>query len=213
MTERTTTMAQLTRMIVESDQQLTAAKARSDALRVYALGLLVDQAKTDSAAPSWKIDGSTLSLDAWAATPRPTITDEHTLVEHLRTRTIPDDEMDRLATATITVPLACLDAVVAVAEDVIGPFSSLDTRLSLTPAGRAWVEARATVDETGTGVDLVDLDTGEFLDQDVPGLGQVTARPRLVLRRKGKAAEATAAAVAAREELAEITASAEPESD
>jgi hypothetical protein len=204
-------MAQIAGLIIDADRQLTAAKARSDALRAHALAVLVDQAETDNAAPSWRLDGASLSLDAWAATPRPTITDEHTLVEHLRTRTIPDDEMDRLATATITVPLACLDAVLALAEDVIGPFSSLDTRLSLTPAGRAWVEARATVDETGTGVDLVDLDTGEFLDQDVPGLGQVTARPRLVLRRKGKAAEATAAAVAAREELAEITASAPPE--
>lgn len=78
-------------------------------------------------------------------------------------------------------------------------------------AAKARVEAQATTDEVGSGVDLVDSETGEVLDEDVPGLGQVTARPRLVLRRKGKATEATQAAEAAREELAEITASAPEE--
>jgi hypothetical protein len=206
---RKKTMAELTELIIQADKAVTVAKARSDALRAYTLRLLTEQAATDGAAPAWRTTDGTVSLDAWDAEPKAQITDENELVRSLIEVTSAD-EIDRYATATITVPASYLDEVREAAEGAVGPFGSVQVSRSLTPQGKEWVLSQAAVgielqrNAVCVTVDLVDVETGEVLVEDAPGLTPVKARPRLVLRRKGKASEAKAAAEAALEEIANI---------
>jgi hypothetical protein len=193
-----TTMAELAEKIIAADRDLTVAKARSDALRAHTLRLLTEQAATDGAAPAWRTTDGTVSLDAWASEPSAKITDENELVRLLAEET-PADEIDRYANATITVPVSYLDEVREAAEDAVGPFGSVQVSRSLTPQGKEWALSQAVCsDET---VNLVDVETGEVLVEDAAGLTPIRARPRMVLRRKGKAAEAKEAAEAALEEI------------
>jgi hypothetical protein len=199
------TMAELTEMIIQADKDLTVAKARSDALRAHTLRLLTEQAASDGAAPSWRTtDGTVVSLDAWAAQPKAQITDEDDLVRSLAEVT-PTDEIDQYATASITIPISYLDELCELAEDLLGPFGSVKVSRDLTADGRAWALSQAVCNTVCETVDLVDVETGEVLVEDVPGLTPVKARPRLVLRRKGKSAETIAAANAVLEEIANIT--------
>jgi hypothetical protein len=199
-TRKKTTMAELAEKIIAADRDLTVAKARSDALRAHTLRLLTEQAATDGAAPSWRTDAGTVSLDAWDAEPSVKITDENELVRLLAEET-PADEIDRYANATITVPVSYLDEVRKAAEKAVGPFGEVAVSRGLTAEGRAWVLNQAICNTVRETVDLIDIDTGEVLTEDAPGLTPVRARPRLVLRRKGKAAEAAAAAEAVLEEI------------
>jgi hypothetical protein len=210
---RKKTMAELTELIIQADKAVTVAKARSDALRAHTLRLLTEQAATDGAAPAWRTTDGTVSLDAWDAEPTVHITDENELVRLLAEVTSAD-EIDRYANATITVPASYLDEVREAAEGAVGPFGSVQVSRSLTPQGKEWVLSQAAVgielrrvqqrNAVCVTVDLVDVETGEVLVEDAPGLTPVKARPRLVLRRKGKASEAKAAAEAALEEIANI---------
>jgi hypothetical protein len=206
---RKKTMAELTKLIIQADKAVTVAKARSDAYRAHVLRLLTEQAATDGAAPAWRTTDGTVSLDAWDAEPTVHITDENELVRLLAEVTSAD-EIDRYANATITVPASYLDEVREAAEGAVGPFGSVQVSRSLTPQGKEWVLSQAAVgielqrNAVCVTVDLVDVETGEVLVEDAPGLTPVKARPRLVLRRKGKAAEAKEAAEAALEEIANI---------
>jgi len=196
-------MAELTELIIQADKAVTVAKARSDALRAHTLRLLTEQAATDGAAPAWRTTDGTVSLDAWDAEAKAQITDENELIRYLAEET-PADEIDRYANATITVPVSYLDEVREAAEKAVGPFGEVAASRSLTPEGRDWALSQAVCNTVCETVDLVDVETGEVLTEDAPGLMPVRARPRLVLRRKGKAAEAKAAAEAALEEIANI---------
>jgi len=200
---RKKTMAELTELIIQADKAVTVAKARSDAMRAHTLRLLTEQAATDGAAPAWRTTDGTVSLDAWDAEPKAQITDENELVRHLAGET-PADELDRYATATITIPASYLDEVREAAEGAVGPFGEVAVSRSLTPEGRDWALSQTVCNTVCETVDLVDVETGEVLTEDAPGLMPVRARPRLVLRRKGKAAEAKAAAEAALKEIANI---------
>jgi hypothetical protein len=200
---RKKTMAELTELIIQADKDVTVAKARSDALRAHTLRLLTEQAATDGAAPAWRTTDGTVSLDAWASEPSVKITDENELVRLLAEET-PADEIDRYANATITVPVSYLDEVREAAEGAVGPFGEVAVSRSLTPEGRDWALSQTVCNTVCETVDLVDVETGEVLIEDAPGLMPVRTRPRLVLRRKGKAAEATAAAEAVLEEIANI---------
>jgi hypothetical protein len=198
------TMAELTEMIIQADKDLTVAKARSDALRAHTLRLLTEQAASDGAAPSWRTtDGTVVSLDAWAAQPKAQITDEDDLVRSLAEVT-PTDEIDQYATASITIPISYLDELCELAEDLLGPFGEVAVSRGLTAEGRAWALSQAVCNTVCETVDLVDVETGEVLVEDVPGLTPVRSRSRLVLRRKGKSAETIAAANAVLEEIANI---------
>jgi hypothetical protein len=201
--KKTTTMAELAEKIIAADRDLTVAKARSDALRARTLRLLTEQAATDGAAPAWRTTDGTVSLDAWASAPSVKITNENEIVRCLAEET-PADELDRYATATVTVPASYLDEVREAIGGIVGPFGEMAVSRGLTAEGRAWVLDQAVCNTVCETVDLVDVETGEVLVEDAPGLMPVRARPRLVLRRKGKAAEAKAAAEAALEEIANI---------
>jgi hypothetical protein len=200
---RKKTMAELTELIIQADKAMTVAKARSDAYRAHVLRLLTEQAATDGAAPAWRTTDGTVSLDAWASEPKAQITDENELVRLLAEET-PADEIDRYANATITVPVSYLDEVREAAEKAVGPFGEVAVSRSLTPEGRDWALSQTVCNTVCETVDLVDVETGEVLIEDAPGLMPVRTRPRLVLRRKGKAAEAKEAAEAALEEIANI---------
>jgi hypothetical protein len=202
-TRKKTTMAELAEKIIAADRDLTVAKARSDALRAHTLRLLTEQAATDGAAPAWRTTDGTVSLDAWDAEAKAQITDENELIRHLAGET-PADEIDRYANATITVPVSYLDEVREAAEKAVGPFGEVAVSRSLTPEGRDWALSQTVCNTVCETVDLVDVETGEVLVEDAPGLMPVRTRPRLVLRRKGKTAEAKEAAEAALEEIANI---------
>jgi hypothetical protein len=202
-TRKKTTMAELAEKIIAADRDLTVAKARSDALRAHTLLLLTEQAATDGAAPAWRTTDGTVSLDAWDAEAKAQITDENEIVRYLAEETSAD-EIDRYATATVVVPASYLDEVREAIGGIVGPFGEVAVSRGLTAEGRAWVLDQAVCNTVCETVDLVDVETGEVLVEDAPGLMPVRARPRLVLRRKGKAAEAKAAAESALEEIANI---------
>ena len=196
-------MAQIAQMLIDADRSLTAAKARLDALRGSAQRIVEEQAQQEGAAPTWKIGGASVSLDGWSTQPKATIVDEALFATEIQGTEIPGEDLDRYVQGTVTLPLPAMRALM----QYMDPWTADEAvTWGLTDAGKAWagVALQVVDDETV----LVDPEDGTVLDgffpHDVPGTGVTRCRPRLVVRRPGKAAEQREAAEAAIEEIAEI---------
>lgn len=196
-------MAQIAQMLIDADRALTSAKATLDALRASAQRIIMGQASEQGAAPTWKVDGASVSLDGWSTPPRATIVNEHLFATEIQGTEIPGEDLDRYVQGTITLPLPAMRALM----QYMDPWTADEAvTWGLTDAGKAWagVALQVVDDETV----LVDPEDGTILDgffpHDVPGTGVTRVRPRLVVRRPGKAAEQREAAETASAAIAEL---------